>query len=55
MEDIDVVLHNSIPTCEINSMSPGLSIPSSKPEQPTPSDDRHLPHLRHHRIPSQNT
>lgn len=53
MHNINIVLNNSIPTLEIKPMSPSLSIPSSKPEESTPSNHRHLPHLVEDAIPPQ--
>ncbi|CAI0402649.1 unnamed protein product [Linum tenue] len=54
MEDINIVLHDSIPGPQVELPGPGLSISPSKPENSAPADDRHLPHRRHHRVPPQN-
>ena len=44
MEDINIVLNNSIKASSVEAVSPGLSVPSGEPEEPTSSDDRHLSH-----------
>ncbi|PON38511.1 hypothetical protein TorRG33x02_344870 [Trema orientale] len=54
MENINIVLNNSIPSFEINCMSPGLSIASSEPKEPTSTYDRHLSHLRKHSVSPQD-
>ena len=54
MHNINIVLNNSIPTLEIKPMSPSLSIPSSKPEESTSSNHRHLPHLVEDAVPPQD-
>ncbi|KAL2337659.1 hypothetical protein Fmac_012105 [Flemingia macrophylla] len=54
MENINGVLNNGITSGEIKGMSPSLSIASSKPEESTPSNDRHLPDLVEDTVPAQD-
>ncbi|CAN0927586.1 hypothetical protein LINGRAHAP2_LOCUS35987 [Linum grandiflorum] len=54
MENIHIILNHSIPSLEIKPVSLRLSVPSSKPENPTPSDHRHLPHSGERTVPPQN-
>ncbi|KAK9156616.1 hypothetical protein Scep_003190 [Stephania cephalantha] len=51
MENIDIVLHHSIASLEVQRMSARLNIPSREPEKPRAANDRHLPHLREHSVP----
>ena len=54
MQNIAIIFHNSVPCFGVNEMSPRLSIPSREPEHAAASDDRHLPHGRHRRVPAQH-
>jgi len=53
MEDVDVVLHYSIPSLRIKRVSLRLSIPTCEPESLASSNDWHFPHGGEHRIPPQ--
>ncbi|CAN0879137.1 hypothetical protein LINGRAHAP2_LOCUS12873, partial [Linum grandiflorum] len=55
MENIDIILNNSIPSLKVKNPSLRLRIPSRKPEKPAAADHRHLPHRRHQGIPPQHT
>ena len=55
MESINIILHNRISWFDVKAVSPRLNIPTCISENPTPADDRHLPHLREDCVSSQNT
>ncbi|RDX57981.1 hypothetical protein CR513_62740, partial [Mucuna pruriens] len=54
MHNINIVLNNSIPSLEIKPMSSSLSIAPSKPEESTPTNNRHLPDLVEDAVPPQD-
>lgn len=54
MQDITAILNSSIAVLEINPLCPSLSVPSSKSEKPTSSDNRHFSDLRHRGVPTKN-
>jgi len=54
MEDINIILHGSITSFEVNLMSICLSIASCKPEQPTSTNNRHLSDAGKHIVSPQN-
>ena len=54
MEDINIILHNSITSFEVNLMSICLSIASCKPEKPTSTNNRHLSDAGKHIVSPQN-
>lgn len=45
MEDINIILHNSISSFEVNLVSASMSIASGEPEKPASAYYRHLPHF----------
>lgn len=55
MENINIELHDSVTIAHVKSMSACFCISTCKPEKPTSSNDRHLSHRRHHRIPANYT
>ncbi|CAN0879138.1 hypothetical protein LINGRAHAP2_LOCUS12873, partial [Linum grandiflorum] len=55
MENIHIILNNSIPSLDVENPSLRLRIPSRKPKKPAATDHRHLPHRRHHGVPPQHT
>ena len=54
MEDINIILHNSITSFEVKVMSFCLSIASRKPEKPTPTNNWHLSNTRKHTVSPKN-
>ena len=54
MQNVDIILNNSIQRFEVKEMSPRVHIPSREPEHAAAPDDRHLPHGREHRVPAQH-
>ena len=49
MEDINIVLHNSI-TIWLERVSMSLSVPACEAKKPTPTNDRKFPDIREHTI-----
>lgn len=52
MQDIGIILDRGIAGVEINPVSLGLNVATSKPEKPAAADHRHLPNLLHRWVPA---